>query len=127
VKRPGAVAAAAVLLLGTAFCFVMYWWQLRYRYAFHDPTGNLLLAIPFAGLAAMVAGGMRRVAAALGWVVLAVMTGSAYIEAAKSSSSTAPVLYLAPFFYGAIVLSILFAVDSILRARREGRRAPRPR
>ena len=42
-----------MLLLGIGFCFVMYWWQLRYRYAFHDPTGNLLLAIPFAGLAAI--------------------------------------------------------------------------
>src|SRR5436190_974178 len=51
--RSRAVGATVVLLLGIAFCFVMYWWQLQYRYSFHDVTGNLYLAVPFAGLAAM--------------------------------------------------------------------------
>jgi hypothetical protein len=120
--RVRAIDAAIALLLGIAFCFVMYWWQLRYPYAAHGLSFVLFTAIPFAGLAAMVMGGMRPVAAALGWLVLALMTGSVYVEAATSSSSTAAVLYLAPFFYGAIVLSILFAVDSILRTRRERHR-----
>jgi hypothetical protein len=46
------VAAAAVMVLGVAFCFVMYWWQLQYRYAFHGATGfvywMLALSIVFA-------------------------------------------------------------------------------
>ena len=116
-----AVAAAAVLVLGVAFCFVMYWWQLRYRYAFHGATGNLYLAIPFAGLAAMVAGGMRLVPAMLGWVILAFLTGAAYVGNATSDSSTASLIFLAPFVYGTLALSIVFAVDHIFRHRRPPR------
>jgi hypothetical protein len=52
----------------------MYWWQLRYQYAFHDPVANLYLVIPFAGLAVVVAAGMGRTAAALSWLVLAALT-----------------------------------------------------
>ena len=80
------------------------------------------MALPFAGLAVMILGGLRAVPAALAWLVLAVMTASAYVGAATSSSSTAAVLYVAPLFYGAVVLSIIFAVDSILRGRRGMRR-----
>jgi hypothetical protein len=118
-----ALGAAIVLLLGIAFCFVMYWWQLRYQYAFHGLAGNLILAIPFAGLAAMVAGGMSRPAAALGWLVLAFLTGSAYVDAATSSSSTAAVVFVAPFVYGTLVVSLVFAVDRILRRRRKSKSA----
>jgi hypothetical protein len=117
-----AVGAAAVLLLGLVFCFVMYWWQLRYAYAFHDLAWNLVFAIPFAGLATMVAGGMSRPAAALSWLVLAVLTGSAYVDAASSSSSTAAVAYAAPFVPGIPVVSVIFAVDHILRRRRRSKR-----
>ena len=117
--RGRAVAAAAALLLGVALCFLMYWWQLRYRYAFHGLAGNLILALPFAGLAAMIVGGMTRPAAALSWVVLAVLTGSAYVDAATSSSSTAAIAFVAPFFPGLFVVSIIFAVDAVLRHRRE--------
>ena len=120
--RRRAVAASVALLLGLAFCFVMYWWQLRYQYAAHGFGLNLFMAIPFAGLAAMVLGGLRVVPAAFGWLVLAVLTASAYVGAATSSSSTAAVLYVGPLFYGAVVLSIIFGVDSILRGRRGLRR-----
>ena len=120
--RSRAVEAAAVLLLGIAFCCVMYAWQLRYAYAAHGLGVNLFVALPFVGLAAMVLGGMGRVATVLGWLVLAALTGIAYITAATSSSSTAVLVYLVTFLYGAIVLSILFAVDSILRTRRERHR-----
>jgi len=118
VKGDKAVEAAAVLLLGVAFCFVMYWWQLRYQYAFHGLAGNLVSAIPFAGLAAMVAGGMSRPAAALGWLVLAVLAGSAYVDAATSSSSTAAIAFVGPFFPGLLVVSVIFAVDALLRHRK---------
>ena len=115
--RGRAVEAAAVLLLGVAFCFVMYWWQLRYEYAYHGLGLSLFMAIPFAGLAAMVAGGMSRIGTALGWLALAALTGYAYVAVAKDPSSVAAVGYLAPLFVGTIVLSIIFAVDSILRVR----------
>jgi hypothetical protein len=125
VRRPALpkalVEAVVVLLLGLAFCFVMYWWQLRYDYAFHDLAGNLVLALPFAALAAMVAGGMSRPAAVLGWLVLAVLTGSAYVDAATSSSSTAAVAFVAPFFPGLVVVSLIYAVDHILRRRRKSK------
>jgi hypothetical protein len=119
--RAALVGAAAVLLLGVAFCFVMYWWQLRYEYAFHGLAGNLIFAIPFAALAAMVVGGMSRPAAALGWLVLAVLTGSAYVDAATSSSSTAAIAFVAPFFPGIVVVSLIFAVDHIVRHRRKSK------
>ena len=109
-KRPGrAVAAAAVLLLGVAFCFAMYGWQLRYSYAFHDPAGNFFLAIPFAGLAVML--------------ILATLTVIAYVAAATSSSSTAALVFIAPFVYGTFGISVIFAVDQIVRHRK----LPRPR
>jgi hypothetical protein len=118
-----AVGATFVLLLGVAFCFVMYWWQLRYAYALEDPVANLVLAIPFAGLAAMVAGGMSRVAAIVSWLLLAGLTGLAYVSAATSSSSTAAIVFVVPFVYGTVVVSIIFAVDYILR-RRKGSKSP---
>jgi hypothetical protein len=113
-----AVGATFVLLLGVAFCFVMYWWQLRYAYALEDPVANLVLAIPFAGLAAMVAGGMSRAAAIVSWLLLAGLTGLAYVSAATSSSSTAAIVFVVPFVYGTIVVSLIFAVDYILRRRK---------
>jgi hypothetical protein len=116
-----AAEAATVLLLGIAFCFVMYWWQLRYEYAFHSLAGNLIFAIPFAGLAVMVVGGMSRPAAAFGWLVLAFLTGSAYVDAATSSSSTAAIAYAGPFITGIPVVSVIFAVDPILRRRRKSK------
>jgi quinol-cytochrome oxidoreductase complex cytochrome b subunit len=119
--RRRAVAAAAVLLLGVAFCFAMYWWQLRYEYAAHGVGLPLFTSLPFVGLAVMVFAGMGRVAAVLEWLVLAALTGIAYISAATSSSSTAVVVFIAPFVYGAIVLSILFAVDRVVRSRKERR------
>jgi hypothetical protein len=118
-SRAALVGAAAVLLLGVAFCFVMYWWQLRYDYAFHGLADNLIFAIPFAALAAMVLGGMSRPAAVLGWLVLAVLTGSAYVDAATSSSSTAAIAFVAPFIPGIVVVSLIFAVDHILRRRKK--------
>ncbi len=117
--RSRAVEAAAVLLLGVAFCFVMYWWQLRYPYGFHYAAGNLILALPFVGLAMMVLGGMGRVATASAWLVLAGLTGAAYVSAATSASSTAAIVFVAPFVYGTIANSIIFAVDTILRNRRQ--------
>ena len=125
-KRRGA-GASAVLLLGIAFCFVMYWWQLRYEYAFRDPAANLYLAIPFAGLAVMVAAGMTRPAAALSWLVLAALTGLAYVGNATSSSSTAPIVFIAPFLWGGLILSVIFAVDYTIRhrARKRDQHSPR--
>jgi hypothetical protein len=119
-RMPGQIRRAAiVLLLGVAFCFVMYAWQLRYAYAAHGLAINLLVALPFVGLALMVLGGMGRVASALGWLVLAGLTGIAYIAAATSSSSTAAVIFIVPFLYGTIANSIIFAIDTILRNRRQ--------
>ena len=117
--RSRAVEAAAVLLLGVAFCFVMYAWQLQYAYAAHGLAINLFVALPFVGLALMVLGGMGRVATVLGWLVLAGLTGVAYIAAATSSSSTAVLVFIAPFVYGTIANAIIFAVDSILRKRKQ--------
>jgi hypothetical protein len=116
-----AVSTAAVLSLGVGFCFVMYWWQLRYQYAFRDPVANLYLAIPFAGLAVMVAVGMGRGAAALSWLILAGLTGLAYVSAATSSSSTAAVVFVAPFVWGGLLVSVIFAVDHTIRRRRRKR------
>jgi hypothetical protein len=110
-----------VLALGLAFCFVMYWWQLRYKYAFDDPLANLYLAIPFAGLAVMVAVGMGPTAAVVSWLVLAGLTGLAYVEAATSSSSTAALLFLAPFLWGGLLVSVIFATDHTIRRRRQKR------
>jgi hypothetical protein len=120
--RARAVGAAAALVLGIAFCFVMYRWQLRYEFAFQGLAANLVLAVPFAGLAAMVLGGMSRPAAALGWLVLAVLTGLAYVSAARSSTSTAPIVFVTPFIYGTFVSSIIFAVDHILQHRKGAER-----
>jgi hypothetical protein len=117
------VGAAAVLLLGLAFCFGMYWWQLRYEYAFRDPVANLYLVIPFAGLAVLVAAGMTHAAAALSWLVLAGLTGVAYVWAATSSSSTAAVAFVAPFLWGGLLVSTIFVVDYTIRRRRR-KRAP---
>ena len=114
------VGAAFVLLLGVAFCFVMYPWQLRYAYALEDPVANLVLAIPFAGLTAMVGGGMSRVAATVSWLLLAGLTGLAYVSAATSSSSMAAIVFV-PLVYGTIVVSIIFAVDYILRRRKSSK------
>jgi len=116
-----AVGAAAVLALGLAFCFVMYWWQLRYKYAFDDPLANLYLAIPFAGLAVMVAVGMGPTAAVVSWLVLAGLTGYAYVGVATSSSSTAALLFLAPFLWGGLLVSVIFAIDHTIRRRRRKR------
>jgi phosphotransferase system glucose/maltose/N-acetylglucosamine-specific IIC component len=118
-----AIAALAVLLLGVAFCFVMYWWQLRYTYAFHGAAGNLVLAIPFAGLAVMVAFGMSRLAAVASWLVLAALIGLAYVSAATSSSSTAAIVFIVPFVYGGVIVSVIFAVDSTIRRRMQRRRS----
>ncbi len=118
VRQTRAGGAAAVLLLGLAFCFIMYWWQLRYVYAFRDPVANLYLGIPFAGLAVMVAAGMGRTAAALSWLVLAGLTGLAYVGAATSSSSTAAVVFVAPFVWGGLLVSVIFGVDHTIRRRR---------
>lgn len=115
VERKRLITAAVALVLGLAFCFVMYWWQLRYAYAYHGMGLNLFMSIPFAVLAGMVFGGMSRGATILGWIALAVMTAAAYVSAATNSNSTAVIVYVLPLFYGAIVLSIVFAVDSILR------------
>ena len=117
------IRATVILLLGVAFCFVMYWWQLRYEYAYHGVGLNLFMAIPFVGLAAMALGGMSRGAIILGWLALAVITAAAYVSAATSSNSTAVLVYLAPLVWGTIVLSILFAVDSILRASKARKRS----
>jgi hypothetical protein len=126
-SRRRAVDGAAVLLFGVAFCFVMYWWQLRYRYAAHDVGLALFASIPFLGLAALVAlGGMRRVAAIVGWLVLAGLVGIAYVASATSSSSTAVVVWIAPYLYGGFALLILFVGDTFLRAWktwRNGKRA----
>lgn len=119
------VAAAAVLVLGVAFCFAMYGWQLQYKYGFHDPAGNLLLALPFAGLAVMVACGMGRLAAIVSWLILAALTGIAYVAAATSSSSTAALVFIAPFVYATFGVSVIFAVDQIVRHRKLVR--PRPK
>ena len=115
------VAAAAVLLLGLAFCFGMYWWQLRYEYALRDPVANLYLVIPFAGLAVLVVAGMTRAAAAASWLVLAGLTGVAYVWAARSSSSTAAVAFVAPFLWGGLLVSTIFVVDYTIRRRRRKR------
>ncbi len=111
--------ATAVLLLGVSFCLVMYAWQLRYPYAAHGLGVNLWLAVPFIGLAAMVLGGMGLVATLLGWLVLAGLTGLAYISAATSSNSTAVLVFIVPLIYGTIANSITFAVDTILRNRQQ--------
>jgi hypothetical protein len=102
----------------------MYWWQLRYPYAAHGLGLNLFAAIPFLGLAAMVIGGMGRVATGLGWLILAALTGIAYVAAATSASSTAALVFIAPFFYGAVAVSILFAIDQVIRRRNTLRRRP---
>jgi len=116
-KNSRVFGAAAVLLLGLAFCFGMYWWQLRYEYAFRDPVANLYLVIPFAGLAVLVAAGMGRTAAGVSWLVLAGLTGVAYVEAATSSSSTAAVAFLAPFVWGGLLVSAIFVIDYTIRRR----------
>jgi hypothetical protein len=120
-ENSGGIGAAVVLLLGLAFCFGMYWWQLRYEYALRDPVANLYLVIPFAGLAVMVAAGMGRTAAAVSWLVLAGLTGVAYVEAATSSSSTAAVAFVAPFVWGGLLVSAIFVVDYTTRRRRRKR------
>jgi hypothetical protein len=116
--RARPIRAAITLLLGVAFCFVMYAWQLHYEYAAHGLAMNFIVALPFRGLALMVLAGMGRTATALGWLVLAALTGIAYIGAAMSSSSTAVLIFIAPFAYGTIANVIIFAVDAILRTRK---------
>lgn len=123
------VHASIVVLLGLAFCFVMYWWQLRYPYAAHGFGLAFFAAIPFVGLALLVVGGLGRAATSLGWLVLAGLTALAFIAAATSSSSTAVLIWIAPFAYGAVALVIISLGDGlvrvwklVLRTRRDWRR-----
>jgi hypothetical protein len=109
--------AVAAVLLGVAFCFAMYGWQSRYEYALDNPVGNLLIALPFVALAGLIVCGMGRTAATLGWVVLAALTGFAYVAAATSTSSTAVLVFLVPFFWGGIAVAVIFAVDQVIRSR----------
>jgi hypothetical protein len=115
--------ATAALLLGVAVCFVMDAWAARHTSSPMRVVGDLVLALPFAGLAAMIVGGMSRIASAVGWLVLASLTVFAYIEDATTESSTASLVFLAPFIWGGVAISIIFAGDRIIRDRR-ARRLP---
>jgi hypothetical protein len=84
-------------------------------------SGDLVLLLPFAGLAVMIVGGMGRIASTAGWLVLAFLTVFAFIDDATVASSTASLAFLLPFFWGGIAISILFAYDRIIRDRRAGR------
>ena len=71
-------------------------------------------SIPFAGLAALIVGGLRRWAAALGWVVLAALTSLAYAASANlwwlktgSYLDTATIPLWLQFFWGMVVLGNL--------------------
>jgi hypothetical protein len=120
--RSRAVAAAAVLLLGVAFCFVTYWWQLRYQYAGHGLGLPVFAAIPFAGLAVLVIFGLGRAVTALSWIVLAAITACSYLAAATSASSTAALAFGVPYILFAIVVFVVFPIDTIVRAWEAWRR-----
>ncbi len=80
--RTRLLVAAGALLLGIAFSYAMY----RVQPPFMNPSPGqtriwILSAIPFAGLAVLIACGLRHSAGAVGWIVLAALTGLAYYAA----------------------------------------------
>lgn len=109
------LGAAIALLLGVAFSFAMYSWQTPYGQQPPYQTKDWLWSsIPFAGLAALIVGGLRRSAAALGWIVLAALTSLAYAASANlwwlktgSYLDTATIPLWLQFFWGMIVLGNL--------------------
>lgn len=128
-----AVEAAAALLLGVAFCFVVFWWQFDYEPGARGVWQPLVAATPFAGLALLVLGGMRRLATSIAFIVLAALTGLAFAADAESTGSTSGLVWIGPLIYGPVVLVILFVGDTVPRAWRTWRQgwrsssAPRQR
>jgi len=114
--RSRAVDAVVALVLGVGFCFLMFWWHFDYAYGAHDVSEPLLAAIPFVLLALIVLGGMRRLASSICFVVLAGITGLAFIASATNTSSTAGLVWIGPLICGPVVLVILFVGDTVLRA-----------
>jgi len=109
--RERLISATAALLLGVAFSYAMYRWQPPYMNPSPAQTKVWVqTSIPFAGLAVLIAWGLRRSAAALGWIVLAALTGLAYAVSSHwwqwgVNSPTVPLGF--QVFYGVIVLGHL--------------------
>jgi len=102
------LGATVALLLGVALSYAMYRWHPPYTDQSPNPTWVwVLTAIPFAGLAVLIACGLRRSAAVLGWIVLAALTFLAYEnlwgrDPWSLSSASMPLGF--QMFYGVIVL-----------------------
>jgi hypothetical protein len=111
--------AAVALLLGVAFSFAIYHWLPPYTNPSPGQTRIwVLTSIPFAGLAVLLAAGVRRSVGALGWIALAALTVLAYANLWWQwgvNSATVPLGF--QVFYGVIVLG------HVLRFRG---RPPRP-
>ena len=83
-RRERLIYAAGALGLGVAFSFAMSRWQPPYL----NPSPNqayvwLFTLIPFVGLAGLIVAGLSRSTSALGWIVLATLTGLAYAAGAN--------------------------------------------
>jgi hypothetical protein len=127
----------AVAALGAAWCLANdHYWQTRsatisigYGYPsstasfFLSVVGDLMFtAIPFyvLGIAAFL-GRPRLIGTALAFVGLAALTSLAYQANATSTSSTAPLVFLASVFYGTVLVAgvvLLQVLIDALRSRR---------
>ncbi len=117
-RRERLITAAGAFLLGVGFCFAMYRWQTPYRYPSpKEAYAWLFTSIPFAGLAVLIALGLRRSASLLGWIVLATLTCVAFAAAAGlwAGGSTPDAAVFLQVFYGAIVLVHLRANQRLYR------------
>lgn len=126
--RTRLLAAPIALVLGVAFSFAMYRWHPPYTNPSPGQTKIwIVTAIPFAGLAVTIVWGLRRSAAAIGWIVLAALTGLAYYAAGAnrwdSVLNTAALPLGLEVFYGAIVLGHLLRFRES-RSRPAGAGAP---
>lgn len=109
--------ATAALGLGAAFCF----FTKGQGYGSTHPEHVWPVAIPFAGLALMRAGGVRRSTSAVAWIALAVLNSVAFVAANQSGSLTIQggILFL-QVYYGVMILGHLGSREHSWRLEEAG-------
>jgi hypothetical protein len=102
--RARLLGATSAFALGVAFCFATY--RLQHPYVWGTVMSpRLIVSIPFAGLAVLIAFGLRRSASVVGWIALAALTVLAFAAAGgRWFGGTPEAAVDLQVFYGAIIL-----------------------